>query len=395
MGTRSSKRRAFRRERQSWRRGDKPTLAIVLDHPVQHFSPVFRELEAAGTVRSMVFYRRVPAAGYYDPGFARVVEWDIDLLSGYEWWSPPPRARGAAAAGALWRAVRRAGPDAVMCFGWARSAERLLILWALVTRRPLFLYSDTTWQHERRVPKHAVRGGLLRLLALAGARAISTGTFNREFYIRHGIHPSCVFEGVCPADIDLYEAARGNKPSGTSFRIGYAGKLIPRKGVDELLRGLSHLEGDWTALIAGDGPERSRLESLAHNLDITERLSFLGFLNQSDMPWFLAGCDVLVVPSIEDMRVLIVVEAMAAGTPVIVSSSTAVWGPGDIVEHGVTGLVYPSGEVHALSACLESIWHDSSLRARLRDTATERLPRLTPAALARQVEAAVRSRPPG
>lgn len=366
-------------------------MAIVLDHPVQHFSPAFRELDAAGTARSLVFYRKVPSDGSYDVGFAQVVEWDIDVLSGYQRWSPPPNAGRIAAPVALWRAVRKARPNAIVCFGWARSAERLVIIWALATHRPLFLYSDTTWQHERRALKHGLRGGVLRLVSMKGARAISTGAFNREFYIRHGMHPSRIFEGVCPADVELYTAARGNEQSGRGFRIGYAGKLIPRKGVDELLQALSCLGDDWSAQMAGDGPERNQLEALARELEVSDRVSFLGFLNQSKMPAFLAQQDVLVVPSAEDMRVLIVIEAMAAGTPVIVSSKTAVWGPGDIIEHGMTGLVYASGDASSLAKCLQSIWHDEVLRTRLTDTATQRLPRFTPAALARQIEFAVQS----
>lgn len=71
-----------------------------------------------------------------------------------------------------------------------------------------------------------------------GLGALSTGTFNREFYIRYGMNPRCIWPGVCPADTDLFEAAcvsNGHSVGNPGLRIGFAGKLIASKGVDELL----------------------------------------------------------------------------------------------------------------------------------------------------------------
>lgn len=154
-----------------------------------------------------------------------------------------------------------------------------------------------------------------------------------------------------------------------SFVIGYAGKLIPRKGVDELLEAISFLPRlqPWELIIVGDGPQRVQLEHLADEMGVADRVRFFGFRNQSSMPSMLRMCDVVVVPSVHDMRVLVCVEAMAAGTPVIVSSGTAVWGSGDLIQHGSTGLVYRSGDARALTAQLESLMADRGKLDRLRD----------------------------
>src|ERR1039458_1928009 len=142
------------------------------------------------------------------------------------------------------------------------------------------------------------------------AGALSTGTFNREFYILHGMHPSRVVDSVCPIDVDSYSTARTvSEPTDArknGVEIGFAGKLIPRKGVAELLHALARAsdDGRWNARIIGDGPERNRLAKLSSELGIVDRVRFIGFRNTSEMPHELASCDIVVVPSLLDMRVL-------------------------------------------------------------------------------------------
>jgi glycosyltransferase involved in cell wall biosynthesis len=101
------------------------------------------------------------------------------------------------------------------------------------------------------------------------------------------------------------------------------------------------------------------------------------------MPKLLAGFDVVVVPSRLDMRVLVAIEAMAAGAAVIVSDATAVWGPGDLIEDGATGLVYRSGEPSMLARQLWRLLDDPALLGRLQGSGVERSARFGPAAFAR------------
>lgn len=370
------------------------SVVVVLDHPVQHFSPAFRELEASELLATLVLYRSTGEGGAHDVGFGHKVEWDIDLLSGYRWWAPP-RPGISSAAIATFRQLERAAPEVVLCFGWATPTVRLAILWALIRKRKLLLYGDSTWQHDRRGLTGMVRSGLLRLLFRLSAGALSTGSFNREFYIRHGMHPAAIAAGVCPVDTAFYGSARRRDRvpmEDGPLAVGFAGKLIPRKGVDELLAAIALLpSGSVTARIVGEGSERPALEALADELGIGECVTFLGFRNQTEMPSFLASCDVIVVPSRVDMLVLVVLEAVAAGAAVIVSSGTAVWGPGDLIEHEVTGLVYQSGEPSELAAGLLTLATDRNKVLSLASAAADRLDDYGPAAFRRHLEKAIGS----
>jgi glycosyltransferase involved in cell wall biosynthesis len=317
-------------------------VAIVLDHPVQHLSPAFRRLEDSPVVETTVLYWRTIEDVLFDARFGRTVAWDLDLLEGYEWWAPSRHSSRAAMAVATMAALERGDPRAVLCFGWATPNACLAIVWCLLRGRSLLLIGDSTWQHDHEDLRGRLRGVLLRALFRRADGALSTGTFNREFYIRHGMRPGSISPGVLPIDVGLYRASRRRRPSDAEqpLVVGFAGKLISRKGAHVLLSSLALLPREgWRAVIIGDGPERPALESFADELGIAPHVCFAGFLNQSEMPAALARCDVLVVPSTRDLRVLVAVEAMLTGVPVVVRSNTAVSGPGDVIDDGRTGFV--------------------------------------------------------
>lgn len=370
-------------------------VALVIDHPAQHFARAFQLLADEPSLRTHVYYGSVPE-NCYDADFARSVSWDIDLLGGYPWTAPES---GRTAAGrVLWlvRQFRKAQPDVVICYGWAAPIARAAIMYCLLTNTRLLMYGDSTWQHPASGRHRIARSAALSLLLRSCTGAVSTGTFNREFYIRYGMDPRRIWPGVCPADTDTFGAARtkgyGMPVAGDGeLRIGFAGKLIARKGVDELLRAaalLPHARA-WSVTVVGDGPLLTELRTLAAECGLGDRVFFRGFANTTEMPKLLAGFDVVVVPSRLDMRALITIEAMAAGAAVIVSDATAVWGPGDLIEDGVTGLVYRTGESAILAQQLGRLLEDPVLLGRLQRDGAERSAGFGPAAFARTMTAAV------
>ena len=107
-------------------------------------------------------------------------------------------------------------------------------------------------------------------------------------------------------------------------------------------------------------------------MGIADRVVFVGFRNTSHMPDELAGCDIVVMPSRRENRALVAVEAMAAGAAVVVSSNTAVWGRGDVLEDGVTGRVYRSGDSTHLASVLRELIADPNHCAAIRAAGAER-----------------------
>ncbi|MGH8132231.1 MAG: glycosyltransferase [Steroidobacteraceae bacterium] len=143
--------------------------------------------------------------------------------------------------------------------------------------------------------------------------------------------------------------------------IGYIGQLIPRKGVDTLIRAFSRLETPARQLcIVGDGPARGSLERLAADLGETHRVRFLGY--RQDRIALLKALDVFVLPSSLEGIPRCVLESMAAGVPVVASD---IPGCRTVVQDGVTGLLFPPGDVAGLASSLRQLLADPALRSSL------------------------------
>jgi glycosyltransferase involved in cell wall biosynthesis len=341
-----------------------------MGHPIQHFAPGLRLL--AQDVDLHVYYWDAATDGLFDPGFGRHVRWSADLHSGYHWWSPPAGS-GWRRHLALLRQLRRDRPEAVLCFGWRTPAARTAIAFAALSGVPLLYYGDTNPFASLGRGRGILRSLVLRRL-FRSAGAVSTGTFNREFYVRHGMAPDRIHPGVYPTDVDRFRAAAedrpGPAPDGRRERplvIGFCGKFTAIKGVADLVEAAAALprERAWQLWLIGDGPLRPQIESLLAERGLADRTRLLGFRNTDELPGLFAAIDIMVMPSRREPRGLVAIEALAAGAAVVVSSATGLWGRGDVIDNGRTGLVFPVGDTDALAAMLRNLLDDAPLRQRL------------------------------
>jgi glycosyltransferase involved in cell wall biosynthesis len=159
-------------------------------------------------------------------------------------------------------------------------------------------------------------------------------------------------------DVDSY-AVLTRDAGGDEFVIGCMSRLVEGKGVEDLLAASANILGrGGRLLIAGDGPERARLEALAGRLGIGGQVEFLGWVADANAFWSL--CDVAVVPSrwMESFG-LAAVEAMASGRPVVATRSG---GLTELVADGKTGAVVPQGDTAALADALRMYEKDLALR---------------------------------
>lgn len=140
-----------------------------------------------------------------------------------------------------------------------------------------------------------------------------------------------------------------------------AAALVPRKGIDVLLQAAARLGADCPSplvWIAGEGPERGRLERLVHQTGVAAR--FLG--RRGDVPDLLGACDVFALPSRHEGLGVAALEAMALGRPVLASR---VGGLAEAVAHEGTGLLVPPDDPSALAEGLTRLLRDPGLRDRL------------------------------
>lgn len=193
--------------------------------------------------------------------------------------------------------------------------------------------------------------------------------------------------GVDPAIFAPPERPR----AGGTFTAGFVGRLVPEKGGSLLLDALARLDGAWQLDILGDGPQKAALLAQTRALGIDGQIAF-GSRPSTQMPGFYQQIDALVVPSLtrpnwKEQFGRVIVEAMACGVPVIGSDSGAI---PDVI--GPAGLVFPEGDVSALTAHLRALQHDPDRRRALGEAGRARvLAQFTQAQVAAQTVAVYRA----
>lgn len=144
------------------------------------------------------------------------------------------------------------------------------------------------------------------------------------------------------------------RAQGSPVRIVSVGSLISRKGVDLILRAVASAEAppNIELSLVGDGPERMRLEYLARELGIAERVRFAGSVPPSDVLSHLRSADAFVLASHSEGRPNAILEALAAELPVIASD---VPGTRELVHEGITGRLFPDGDYLALAGLMRTL----------------------------------------
>jgi glycosyltransferase involved in cell wall biosynthesis len=171
---------------------------------------------------------------------------------------------------------------------------------------------------------------------------------------------------VVPYGVDLTRFEPVERPLREHVVIGAASRLSPEKGLDDLIDAFAIVHkrfGETVSLrIAGEGPERPKLEAQIARLGLGEFVQLAGWLEHDKLPAFLQDLDVFVLPSTWEGFGVSAVEASAMQLPVV---GTDVHGIPDAVRDGATGLLVPPSDPPALAAALTRLIEDPALRTRL------------------------------
>lgn len=160
------------------------------------------------------------------------------------------------------------------------------------------------------------------------------------------------------ARAEVLRASAGARPL-----ILFAGRMVPYKGVDVLLRALAGT--DAAAVLVGDGPSRAGWIALARELGIAERVRFAGEVPHDELAALYHACDTFVLPSVTRAEAFgyVQLEAMACAKPVV--STRVASGVPWVNRDGETGLTVPPGDPAALREAIEILAGDTALRHRL------------------------------
>jgi glycosyltransferase involved in cell wall biosynthesis len=176
---------------------------------------------------------------------------------------------------------------------------------------------------------------------------------------------------VVPYGVDLQQFRPLPRETSHDITIGSVGRLSSEKGLHYLLEAFARIAAQQPhvrLLLAGDGPERQRLEKQALQLQINGRAEFLGEIPHEQVPQALARLDIFAMPSTYEGFGVAAIEAEAMEVPVVAST---VYGIPDAVHDGVTGILVPPKDVSALAEALLSLVTDEARRRQMGRAARE------------------------
>ncbi|GAA2783689.1 glycosyltransferase [Saccharopolyspora taberi] len=179
----------------------------------------------------------------------------------------------------------------------------------------------------------------------------------------------------CGMDVERYRRRarqfRKHNPDPKTRTVLFVGRLDEEKHIEDLLRAMSllHTKAPTRLEIVGDGSRRGAFEELAAELGIADRVHFAGFVSDEELLDAYARADVFCMPSIAELQSLATMEAMSAGTPVVLADAMAL---PHLVESGKNGWLYPPRDVHALAKAIDEVISDRETIDRM-GAASERL----------------------
>jgi len=350
----------------------RPRLAVIATHPIQYFAPWFAHLQATEKLELKVFYLwDLGVEARMDRGFNINLRWDIPMLNGYEseFVENRSRAPGTGNFRGLWNPeliarLRGYRPDAVLLTAYNYASIAMLLARWRRDEAPLLFRGDSHRLVRQRGILEAAKRHLIAAIFRRFAAVLYVGSANREYFALHGVAPECLFYSPHAVDNERFSAAQEGvvaEAGAWKRSLGipdehqvalFAGKFEEKKRPLDLLHAFLAARLERASLLyVGSGTQETQLRAAAAG----KRNVFVSpFRNQTEMPVTYAACDVFVLPSYGPAETwgLAVNEAMCMGRPVIVSNHVGC--ARDLVLPGQTGLIFPAGDVEALSQTLRT-----------------------------------------
>lgn len=345
----------------------KKKLAIITTHPIQYNAPLFKLLTERNQIEIKVFYTWGESVlqNKFDPGFSKIIAWDIPLLEGYSYEFLENTAvdkgshhfNGIINPG-LNKAIQSFKADCVLVFGWSFNSHLKTIRF-FKDKIPVFFRGDSTLLDKTPFFRSLRRSLFLHWVYAHIDKAFYVGGNNADYFKTFGLKTKQLVFAPHAVDNNNFSCLTDDcKNKALNFRthLGinehdfvflFAGKLEQKKNPSLLIEAFIsvNFSSSVNLVITGNGLLESELKSTYLN---RQGIHFLDFQNQSAMPALYECADVFVLPSAGPGETwgLAVNEAMANGKPVIVSDKCGC--APDLVRDGENGYVFKSGDINDL-----------------------------------------------
>ncbi len=390
----------------------KTKISYLLSHPIQYFSPLFRQLAASDRIELTVYYcSGSDKATHVDKGFGKTIVWDVPLLEGYRSVFLNNLSHSPSLDNRFWSLinvsiVRRLVKDEseiVIVHGWSYFTNWLAIVTAKLLGKQVWLRGENPLNQEigkstvlRVIKKIVLQYGLFKLVN----RFLYIGSQNRDFYAFYGVKKQELIYTPYAVDNSFFTAkAQALKSESVSFRLSkqltadtiiilFSGKYISKKRPLDLLKAYAQLTDKPVALMmVGEGELRGEMEDLIQQFGL-KNVFLTGFINQNEIGNYYSMADIFVLPSgLGETWGLVVNEAMLFRLPVVVSATVGC--SVDLVRQGENGFVFKEGDVNELSRYLLELVNDSELRRKAGKCSREMIEAFNYSVMVKNIEQAI------
>ena len=351
-------------------------LAIITTHPIQYYDPVFKLIAENREFELKVFYTWGKTLNNkYDPGFGKVIEWDIPLLEGYKYEFLINTAKdpgthhffGIKNPDAI-KQINRFSPDILLILGWGWSSH-LTIIRHYHGKVPIWFRGDSTLLDEKVNLRSLARTFFLKCIYSHVDKAFYVGKANKAYFLRNGLKEHQLIYAPHAIDNSRFELDRNKQTSeirqelglsDTDILILFAGKFEPKKDPLTLLEAFTQIaKPNLHLLFVGNGILEKELTSRVEDYNL-KRVYFKEFQNQQNLPAYYQACDLFCLPSRGPGETwgLAINEAMACGKAIFVSDKVGC--SADLVKPNVNGGVFNSGNLNSLKDNLTSLVESKS-----------------------------------
>jgi glycosyltransferase involved in cell wall biosynthesis len=234
-------------------------------------------------------------------------------------------------------------PSVCLAFNWAKRNNKRYISW-----------SDGTLNQERDIS--FVHRYLRKMICSNSEAFIASSTKTKEAQAFYGADERKIFLSILTMDLKKYLSTKDNY---NNKNLIFVGRLVKGKGLDLLFHALRDVKNDFILNIIGDGEEEENLKKLAQELNIYDKVNFLGFKQKDEIVKCYKESDIFVFPTRLDCFGLVITEAMCAGLPVIVSKYAD--GAYDLVDEGKNGFIVDPYDSKELRGKIESLLSNTSI----------------------------------
>jgi len=353
-------------------------IAYLVSHPIQYQAPMLKYIASNSDVDlEVLFQTDMSVTGYKDEEFNKKIYWDIPLLEGYKFkflktfsWDRNKLSFFSPICLSIYSVIKNGNYDCIWIHGWGSFTNIMAILVAKKLNIKILMRGENGIHIPKRShPLNFFKRKILLHLFKKIDFFLAIGTFNAKFYESYGIDRSKIIWMPYAVDNAFFQKWSSHYNSLVRIEktklgidneaniILYASKLTRRKNPLDLLLAYKNLikttPNDHPYLLfVGSGEMELELKRIVkiYNLD---RVRFLGFMNQNELPKYYELCDVFVLPSSTEQWGLVINEVMNHSKPVIVSDEVGC-GP-DLIENNVNGFIFKCGDVSQLEICLSKL----------------------------------------